>query len=555
MTIKELRMDRALTRGAFAKSLGISLSALDGYESNRRRVSDKVLMKIREVYGVDLSESTPPAAAEPSDGQPADEAAGVPVEKAAENAVDTPVEEVVAEAVGASMIENAGETVDTPVEETADEVIGVPAEDNAKENAIHPVEIAAEEAVDVPAVENAEEEADSPVEDAVEDIAAAPIEEIPEETVDTPTEEAVEDATAVPVVENTEEAVDIPIEETAENAVGIPTEETVDDTMDAPSEEYAAEAVDVPNEQAAEDTVVVPAEEVVEDTTGVSAEEDATAGEAEVIAPEEETARISTEEEAARIAAEEKAARKAAKRAAKKQKADEEAAQWVADAINALSSITDTFDEDVVAAARSAYDSLTDDQEDLIPGDLVSILIKAEQQIEEATKTFPIADCWITVKDVSYTGKKIKRPSVKVEFGETKLKEDCDYTYKYDKKARDIGMYALTVKGKGRFTGSVDVPFYVVPKAKTLYKLLEGDKQTELTWKCLNNIKGYQIEYSLKEDFSDSKKVTIKKSKAFAKAIGKLKSGKKYYARIRIYAKVDGKKYHSDWSKVKTIKT
>ena len=529
-------MDKALTRGAFAKSLGISLSALDGYESDKRRISDKLRLKIREVYGVDLAGSTSPEAAEPPVEQPADEAAGVPVEEINDEVAGVPSEEA------------AEEAVDVPIEETSAEAANVQVEKTTKETLDSP----AEEAVDT----HVEESRDAHVEEAAEKtgdtLVAEAVDTHVEENKDAYFKEAAEEAADVPVVEGAEATADTPVEETAEV------------TVDSPAEETAEVAADSPAEGTTEETAGVPAGEAFGDAADVSAEDAAAAGVAEVIseviAAEEEAARAAAEAEAARIAAEEeaaeeKAARKAARKAAKKQKADEEAARWVAEAINALSSITDAFDEDVVAAARSAYDSLTDDQEDLIPGDLISILIKAEQQIEDAAKTFPISDCWITVKDVPYTGKKIKRPSVKVELGETKLKEDVDYTFKYDKKARDIGMYALTVKGKDRFTGSVDVPFYVVPKAKMLYKLLEGDKQADQVWRCLNNIKGYQIEYSLKEDFSDSKKVKIKKSKAFAKAIGKLKPGKKYYARIRVYAKVDGKKYHSDWSKVKTIKT
>ena len=295
-----------------------------------------------------------------------------------------------------------------------------------------------------------------------------------------------------------------------------------------------------------------------EQAARIAAEEEAAKAAAEEeaarIAADLEVARIQAEEEAARIAAEEKAARKAAKKAAKKQKADEEAAQWVAEAIRALGVTVDLGDEDAVAAARDAYDSLTYDQEQLIPGDLLGMLVAAEHMLEEAAKTFPIEDCWITVKDVPYTGKKIKEPTVKVECGDMKLVEGEDYTISYDKKARDIGLYLLTVKGKGHFTGSTEVPFCVVPKTKALIKLLVGDEQSSLDWKCLKNITGCQIEYSLEEDLSDSKREKIKKSKDLEKLLKKLKAGKKYYVRVRIYAKVDDKKYYSAWSKVKKMK-
>ena len=172
----------------------------------------------------------------------------------------------------------------------------------------------------------------------------------------------------------------------------------------------------------------------------------------------------------------------------------------------------------------------------------------------DAAETYPIENCWITVKDVSYTGKKIKKPSVKVKWGDIKLKEGEDYTFSYDKKARDIGLYMLNIKGEGQFTGSVDVPFYVVPKARTLIKMMNGDKQAALIWKCLKNITKFQIEYSMDEDFADSQKEKIKKSKDLNKLVKKLKAGKKYYVRVRVYATVGNEKYHSAWSQVKTLK-
>jgi len=273
-------------------------------------------------------------------------------------------------------------------------------------------------------------------------------------------------------------------------------------------------------------------------------------------------------EEAALIAAAEKEARKAAKKARKaeklaaRQKADEEATQRVIDIISALSDSVDLDDRDVVAAARDAYDSLTDDQELMIPGDVLRLLFGAELQIEaaedaaarEAAETIPIEDCRITVKDVTFTGKKIKKPSVKVVCGETELEPGEDYSLKYDKKTREIGLYMLTVKGKGRFNGSVKVPFYVVPKASEYARLLGDDKQAAKAWKLLKNIEGYQIEFSRNKDFSDSKKAKIREPKDLAKVFKKLKAGKKYYLRVRIFATVKKKHHHSDWSKVKSVK-
>ncbi len=74
-----------------------------------------------------------------------------------------------------------------------------------------------------------------------------------------------------------------------------------------------------------------------------------------------------------------------------------------------------------------------------------------------------------------------------------------------------------------------------------------GKKQTK-------NTKSYEIQYSLDKNFKTGvKKVSVKKS-ATSKTIKKLKSGKKYYVRIRAKFKKDGKTVYSEWSKVKKVK-
>lgn len=55
MTIKELRASLKLSQSAFAKSIGAGLSTVTAYEAGKREPSEKMLAKIKEVYGVDLN--------------------------------------------------------------------------------------------------------------------------------------------------------------------------------------------------------------------------------------------------------------------------------------------------------------------------------------------------------------------------------------------------------------------------------------------------------------------------------------------------------------------
>lgn len=89
----------------------------------------------------------------------------------------------------------------------------------------------------------------------------------------------------------------------------------------------------------------------------------------------------------------------------------------------------------------------------------------------------------------------------------------------------------------------------------SIAKLVAKKKALKVTWKKKAGVNGYQLQYSTSKKFKKAKTVTIKKAKTTSKIIKKLKAKKKYYVRIRTYITVDGKKYYSKWSKVKSKKT
>jgi hypothetical protein len=114
----------------------------------------------------------------------------------------------------------------------------------------------------------------------------------------------------------------------------------------------------------------------------------------------------------------------------------------------------------------------------------------------------------------------------------------------------------VTVTGKGNYTGTKKLTFNVNPKGTNFSKLKGVKQQITLNWKNPGNITGYEVEYSLKKDFSGGKTVKIKKTKTLMTTIKKLKGGQTYYVRIRTYKTVKKKgTFYSVWSKVKTVKT
>ena len=61
----------------------------------------------------------------------------------------------------------------------------------------------------------------------------------------------------------------------------------------------------------------------------------------------------------------------------------------------------------------------------------------------------------------------------------------------------------------------------------------------------------YEVQYGTKSNFKGAK--TVKKG-SNSVTISKLKKGKKYYIRVRIYKKIGNKTYYGKWSSKKTIK-
>ena len=81
-----------------------------------------------------------------------------------------------------------------------------------------------------------------------------------------------------------------------------------------------------------------------------------------------------------------------------------------------------------------------------------------------------------------------------------------------------------------------------------------GKKRFTVKWTKQAGITGYQVQYSLKTNFSKKTTKTIKKAATKSLTVKKLKVGKKYYVRIRSYVKVGSKTLYSQWSRKKSVK-
>lgn len=147
-----------------------------------------------------------------------------------------------------------------------------------------------------------------------------------------------------------------------------------------------------------------------------------------------------------------------------------------------------------------------------------------------------------------YRGKAIK-PAPRVIMNGTELQDGVDYRVSYQRN-RSIGTARITITGIGRFKGSVTRTFRIVPRGTTVKKVKTGKKKLTVTWKKRRQrISGYQIQYSRSRNFRRARMKNARGSRKTRVVLKKLKLGKTYYVRIRIYKKVNGDVYRSAWSK------
>ena len=126
------------------------------------------------------------------------------------------------------------------------------------------------------------------------------------------------------------------------------------------------------------------------------------------------------------------------------------------------------------------------------------------------------------------------------------LKEGTKYKFK-------IKAYKK-VNGETIWGKATDV-FETATKCKTpsIKKLTTTKGEATFTWSNVSGESGYQVYYSTKKD-SGFKKVASYKVNVVKGSKKKLKSGKKYYFKVRAYKKTDSGTVYSAWSAVKSVK-
>lgn len=169
-----------------------------------------------------------------------------------------------------------------------------------------------------------------------------------------------------------------------------------------------------------------------------------------------------------------------------------------------------------------------------------------------------------TAASLIYNGKTRTPVITVVDYSGNQLKRGIDFTVTYKNyagtktvKPKNVGTYKAVVKFRGKYSGSVIKTFKIKPRSTSITKLTRpAKKQFKVTWtKRTEQVTGYQLRYSTKQNMSGAKFITIANSKTVSRVIKGLKSNKKYHVQIRTYKTVNGQKYYSAWSKKKSVVT
>ena len=158
-----------------------------------------------------------------------------------------------------------------------------------------------------------------------------------------------------------------------------------------------------------------------------------------------------------------------------------------------------------------------------------------------------------------YNGK-VQKPKVTVTDKKGKTISTKYYNVVYfNEKSKSVGAYKVQITMKGNYSGQKTLTYKINPKGTALSKVTTPKKQQlKVTWsKQTTQTTGYQIQYSTSSKFTakTTKSAWVSKNKTTSTTIKKnLKSGKKYYVRIRTYNNKNNQKYYSSWSKTKSIK-
>ena len=173
-------------------------------------------------------------------------------------------------------------------------------------------------------------------------------------------------------------------------------------------------------------------------------------------------------------------------------------------------------------------------------------------------KPIDVSKCKISLSKTSYTyNGKAQKPSVTVKNASGTKLTTSSYTVTYAKGLKNVGIYKVTIKMKGNYTGTKTASFVINPPKTSLTSVVAGSKRFTAKWtkKSKQVVTGYQIQYATSSSFKRAKTVNVTSYKTVSKLVKSLKGKTRYYVRVRTYKTVGKTKYYSSWSTAKKVTT
>ena len=177
---------------------------------------------------------------------------------------------------------------------------------------------------------------------------------------------------------------------------------------------------------------------------------------------------------------------------------------------------------------------------------------KDSSSTKKGTKKISNAKITLSSTKLIYNGS-ARKPGVTVKLGGKTLTKGKDYSLSFSNNVKP-GKATVTVKGKGNYSGSQTVTFYIAPRKVTLNKVTSPAKyKIKAVWTRESKATGYNIQVATNSDFYNPKKFYTKSNSTTTKTISGLSSGRKYFVRVRAYKQVGSRKVCGKFSAVKKI--
>ncbi|MCM1272056.1 MAG: CAP domain-containing protein [Clostridium sp.] len=160
----------------------------------------------------------------------------------------------------------------------------------------------------------------------------------------------------------------------------------------------------------------------------------------------------------------------------------------------------------------------------------------------------------LSIKKTAYTGK-AKKPTVKVTYGSKVLTSGTDCTVTYSNNT-NVGKATVTIKGKGKYTGTKKLTFNIIPRKQTVtLKAKKGGFTVNYQKRSSKEATHYQIKYSTKKTMANAKVAKVTDRAINTKTINTKVSNKTYYVRVRTAKKIGSTIYYGAWSTIQSVKT